>query len=278
METQTIAVIVVLIFAAGIGYLALYTDQLGPISQFLQSSIDIEGILPLSIANTVMRGDLVCDLDVRIPTLVNNKALFGTPMVDIITDEEGNKLSGERISGFLDDNEYLYISTESMASITYEWKNCFNEGTGSINSLIPLFNGQIASERIAALTLQDPNVRTPDVIEPLVASGIQTKTVTRGTVVTLSILGTSLDNGLRLVDKNEIGIWTRNMVYDDGIAYPVSATLRYTIENVRVDDYEISANSQSKPINEMRMTEDYIFRICGIVQNPDKSLNVKSMC
>ncbi len=281
MAAKTTGVLIVVLLIGVFAYLALYTDQLGPITT-LFSDVGIAGIvpefLPLSLANTAMKEDLVCDLDVRIPTLINNDALFGTSMVDIITDENGRKLSGDKITGFLSSNEYLYISTENMPTITYSWQNCFNEGSNSLAALIPLFNGQIASERIAALSFQDPTVTTPQLTQPLIPTGSQVKPFTIGTILILKIQGTSLTNDLRLIDKNGFGEWIRSLVYDDGLAYPVSATLRYTIENVKVDDYQISVNSAEKPINEMRLTEDYNFNICGINQLPLGTLNPITMC
>ena len=281
MGAKTTGFLVIVLLIGVFTYLALYTDQLGPISTYFHDVGTIGAIsalIPLSIANTAMKGDLVCDLDVRIPTLINNDALFGTSMVDIITDENGRKLSGDKITGFLSSNEYLYISNENMPSITYSWQNCFNEGSNSLAALIPLFNGQIASERIATLSFQDPTVTTPQLTQPLIATGSQIKPFTIGTILILKIEGTSINNDLRLIDKNGFGEWTRSLVYDDGLAYPVFATLRYTIENVKVDDYQISVSSAEKPINEMRLTEDYNFNICGINQLPLGTLIPVTMC
>ena len=279
--TTSVGVFFLVTLIAGFLYLAIYTDQLGPVSEYFADVGTfgaISALIPLSLANNPANGDLVCDLDIKIPTLLNNEALFGTPFIDIITDENGNKLSGERLSGFLNDNEYLYIGSQGMDQITYEWKNCFNEGSISINSIIPLFNGQIASERISVLSFMDPSLIPPTTNNPLVATGSVTKSQTQSTILTLALQGMTLENDLRLVDKNNFGVWIRNMGYEDGLNYHVTASLRYTIENAKVSDYQITLMSDSKPINEMRMSENYEFKICGIIQNQDRSLSVKTMC
>lgn len=273
---STVIIIVFILGMAGFSYLTLYTDQLGQITQIFESKLTEP--IPLSLANSIMNGDLVCDLTINIPTLINNDALFETPRINIITDEEGIRLSGERITGFLDENEYLYISTENMDKITFQWSNCFNEGAKSLTPFIPLFNGQIASERISALSFQDASLTKPTTNQPLVATGVTVKQFTQGTKLILSITGTSLDNNLRLVDKNGFGEWVRIMDYDDGLNYPVTATLKYTIENVRVDDYQMSVGAKTKPINEMRMREVYNFNLCGVIQDLDNSLTAKTLC
>src|SRR3990172_7550381 len=88
----TIGLLILVIFGA---YL-LYTDEINfTFGAFKASSDVIQGfskILPLSLANVAIEGDQICDLDLQIPTMLSNKAFYGTTMADIISDELGKKL------------------------------------------------------------------------------------------------------------------------------------------------------------------------------------------
>ena len=236
----------------------LYTDEIQSTITVAQAGNEasnlIQGftdLLPLSLANTSVDGDTICDLDLTIPTMVSNRAFFGSSAGDVISLGEDTtiKLPQIVIAEFLNEPQWYYIGTENQNPPFFEWQNCYTEGTPSIASLIPIFSGQLASEKLSLLSFDGG------------PSGANLGAFTESTKITLAISGKNPD-GLFLIDKGILMNFARSVVVPDGVAYPITDNLRFTIENVKLDDYEISVVS-GKPINEMVIREPYLFNITG---------------
>jgi len=256
---------ILLIIFLGLIFYAFYTDEIESTVSTAQTVSEVgsviqgfKDLLPLSLANSPIEGDTICDLDLLIPTMVNNRALFGSSNADVISDEQGKLM---QIANFLNEPQWYYIGIESISPPTIEWKNCYIEGSPSFASLIPLFNGQIASEKISGFLGEEPEKLSaidPNVVNP---SPVALGPFTTDTSITLSISGETPD-GLILVDKFNRGNFIRTVQVQDGINYPIIDSLRFTIENTKLGDYEISVVS-GKPINEKLIGEPYVFNISG---------------
>jgi hypothetical protein len=253
---------ILLVVMLGLGLYILYTDEIQATVEGAQTASDVSNVIkgftdliPLSLANVRADGDMVCDLDLSIPTTVNNRAFFGTSSGDVISQGE-IKLPPNTISEFLNEPQWYYIGEQAgVANPFFEWKNCYIEGEGGIVSFIPIFNGQLAEEKLSLLSFGEPT-REFVSLEPSAAS---LGPFTESTEVSLSISGKN-NEGLFLVDKNDKGNFARVVSVSDGIAYPITSTLRFSIENVKLDDYEISVISV-KPINEMVIGNPFTFNI-----------------
>lgn len=268
---------VVLFFVIGIFLYSLYTDEVNETITNIQTGAEIADtikgftdLIPLSLANVAVEGDIICDLDLQIPIMLSNRAFFGSTMADVITDELGSKLPANEISEFLDTPEYLYIQIENVPNPTFEWKNCFNEGSSSIASLIPIFNSQLASEKLSLLSFSETarsinpiSVDSPDLPLP---------SFTVSSDISVAISGKD-DRGLFLIDKYNKAVFLRTITIPDGLTYPVLDTLRFTIENTKVDDYNISLTSRI-PINENRIGDPVDIKICGL----NSDLTQKTQC
>ncbi len=244
----------------------LYTDEIQSTITVAQAGNEasnlIQGftdLLPLSLANTSVDGDTICDLDLTIPTMVSNRAFFGSSAGDVISLGEDTtiKLPQIVIAEFLNEPQWYYIGTENQNPPFFEWQNCYTEGTASIASLIPIFSGELASEKLSLLSFDD-RTREFASLDPSVA---KLGPFNESTKITLAISGKNGD-GLFLIDKFNKANFARSVVVPDGVAYPITDNLRFTIENVKLDDYEISVVS-GKPINEMVIREPYLFNITG---------------
>jgi len=256
---------ILLIVFLGLIFYAFYTDEIESTVSTAQTVSEVgnviqgfKDLLPLSLANSPIEGDTICDLDLLIPTMVSNRALFGSTNADVISDEQGKLM---QIANFLNEPQWYYIGIETMDSPTLEWKNCYTQGSLSFASLIPLFNGQIASEKISSLFGVEPEQLSA--IDPIVVnpSPVALGSFTQDTSITLSISGVTSD-GLILIDKFNRGNFIRTVQVQDGINYPIIDSLRFTIENTKLDNYEISVVS-GKPINEKLIGEPYVFSISG---------------
>jgi len=254
-----------LLIIFGLGFYILYTDEIQSTISTAQAGADasnlIQGftdLLPLSLASVAVDGDTICDLDLHIPTMVSNRAFFGTSAGDVISlGDTMIKQPQLVIAGFLNEPQWYYIGTENQNPPTFEWKNCFTQGTASFASLIPIFSGELASEKLSLLSF-DTGTREFTSLDPTAAN---LGPFTESTKITLAISGKNAD-GLFLIDKFNKANFARSVVVPDGIAYPITDSLRFTIENVKLDDYEISVVS-GKPINEMVIREPYLFSITG---------------
>jgi len=249
--------VLILIFLVLIVYV-MFTDEIQGTVDVATTTIDVRNtikgftdLLPLSLANVSVDGDTICDLDLSIPTMVSNRAFFGTSAGDVISIGEDTtiKLPQIVIADFLNEPQWYYIGTENQNPPFFEWQNCFTEGTASFASLIPIFSGQLASEKLSLLSFENG------------PSGAILGPFTESTKITLAISGKNPD-GLFLIDKFNKANFARSVVVPDGLAYPISDELRFTIENVKLDDYEISVVSV-KPINEMVIREPFVFNITG---------------
>jgi hypothetical protein len=260
---------ILLLIVVGMIFYVLYTDEIQGTISATQTTAQVGGVikgftdlLPLSLANVPSEGEIICDLDLHIPTLLSNRAFFGTPKSDVISDDMGNKLSD--IGDFLDVPEWLYIQTDNIAPPNWEWKNCYNEGRGSFSSLtpfIPLFNGQLAAEKLDILSLADRNREIPQ--DPRVAS--QLPFVTDASFLNMKISAKN-DEDLFLIDKFNNAVFQRIIYVKDNLEYPVLQDVRFTIENTKLDDYNISITAK-KPINEIRIGDPYVLRLCGLNQD-----------
>jgi len=255
-----------LLIVIGLVFYALYTDEIESTISTAQTASEVGNViqgftdlLPLSLGNTAVEGDTICDLDLLIPTMVSNRALFGSTNADVISDEQGKLM---QIANFLNEPQWYYIGIESISPPTLEWKNCYIEGSPSFTELIPLFNGQIASEKTSIL-FGGGEPESLSAIDPIVVnpSPVALGPFTTDTSITLSISGETSD-GLILIDKFNRGNFIRTVQVTDGINYPILDSLRFTIENTKLGDYEISVVS-AKPINEKLIGEPYVFRISG---------------
>ena len=252
-----------LLIVFGMGIYILYTDEITGTVEAVQTASDIDktikgftDLLPLSLASVAVDGDMICDLDLSIPTLVSNRAFFGTTDADVIS-FGGDTIRQPQsvIANFLNEPQWYYIGTEDISSPTFEWKNCYIQGEPSIASLIPIFSGQLASEKLSLLSFGD-RTREFSSLDPSAAALGPT---TEATSISLSISGKNED-GLFLVDKFNKANFARSVEVPDGLPYPISDSLRFTIENVKLDNYEISVVSV-KPINEMIIGKPYVFDI-----------------
>lgn len=238
-----------------LGVYILYTDEITATVEGAQTASDVSNVIkgftdliPLSLANVRADGDMVCDLDLTIPTTVNNRAFFGTSSGDVISQDGEIRLPANTISEFLNEPQWYYIGEQAgVANPFFEWKNCYIEGEGGIVSFIPIFNGQLAEEKLSLLSFAQPT------------SAASLGPFTESTQVSLSIFGKN-NQGLFLVDKNDKGNFARVVSVSDGIAYPITSNLRFSIENVKLEDYEISVISV-KPINEMVIGNPFTFKI-----------------
>jgi len=246
-----------------LGVYILYTDEISSTVSGIQTASDIDktikgftDLLPLSLASVAVDGDMICDLDLSIPTLVSNRAFFGTSDADVIS-SGGDTIRQPQsvIANFLNEPQWYYIGTEDVGSPTFEWKNCYIEGEPSIASLIPIFSGQLASEKLSLLSFSE-RTREFSSLDPSAAALGPT---TEATSISLSISGKN-GNGLFLVDKFNKANFARSVVVPDGLPYPIADSLRFTMENVKLDNYEISVLSV-KPINEMIIGKPYVFDI-----------------
>lgn len=244
----------------------IFTDEIQGTVDTVQAGADasnlIKGftdLLPLSLANTSVDGDTICDLDLSIPTMVSNRAFFGTSAGDVISLGEDTtiKLPQIVIAEFLNEPQWYYIGTENQNPPFFEWQNCYTEGTASLASLIPIFSADLASEKLSLLSFDD-GTREFTSLDPNAAN---LGPFTESTQITLAISGKNAD-GLFLIDKFNKANFARSVVVPDGLAYPISDDIRFTIENVKLDDYKISVVSV-KPINEMVIREPFVFNITG---------------
>ncbi len=255
------AIALLILVLGGVFIYFLYTDEItGAIATTGVEGVisGFEDLLPLSLANASVDGDTICDLDLSIPTTVNNRSFFGTTSGDVISQGEGMpKQSQMVIADFLNEPQWYYIGLPEMEPPTFEWKNCYIEGEGGIASLIPIFNGQIASEKLSLLSISE-STREFATLDPSAAS---LGPFTESTSISLAISGKNSD-GLFMIDKNNKGNFARSVQVNDGIAYPITDILRFTVENTKLDDYKISVISV-KPINEMIIGEPYVFDITG---------------
>ncbi len=245
---------ILLLIVVGMVVYVLYTDEITATVEGAQTASDVSNVIkgftdliPLSLANVRADGDMVCDLDLTIPTTVNNRAFFGTSSGDVISEGE-IRLPPNTIREFLNEPQWYYIGQAGagVANPFFEWKNCYIEGEGGIVSFIPIFNGQLAEEKLSLLSFGEPSAAS---LGPF----------TESTQVSLSIFGKN-NQDLFLVDKNDKGNFARVVSVSDGIAYPITSNLRFSIENVKLDDYEISVISV-KPINEMVIGNPFTFNI-----------------
>lgn len=268
---------VILFFIMGFIIFSVYTDEVNETISDIQTGAEIAStikgftdLLPLSLANVAVEGDVICDLDLQIPILLSNRAFFGSTMADVITDELGTKLPANEIAEFLDKPEFLYIQIENVPNPTFEWKNCFNEGQPGIASLIPIFNSQLASEKLSLLSFSE-NTRT---INPISVDSpdLPLPSFTESSDISVAISGKD-DRGLFLIDKYNKAVFLRTVVVQDGLTYPVLETLRFTIENTKADNYNISLTSRN-PINENRIGDPVTIRICGL----NSDLTQKTQC
>ena len=255
-----------LLIVVGMTVYILYTDEVTGTIDSIQTASDIDktikgftDLLPLSLASVAVDGDTICDLDLSIPTMVSNRAFFGTSAGDVISIGEDTtiKLPQLVIAEFLNEPQWYYIGTENQNPPFFEWKNCFTQGTASFASLIPIFSADLASEKLSLLSF-DTGTREFTSLDPNAAN---LGPFTESTQITLAISGKNSE-GLFLVDKFNKANFARSVVVPDGLAYPISDDLRFTIENVKLDDYEISVVSV-KPINEMVIREPFVFNITG---------------
>lgn len=254
---------VLLVVALLMGVYILYTDEISSTVQNVQTANQVGGtikgitdLIPLSLANVADEGEIICDLDLQIPTALGNTASLGTPISKIISDEMGKKLPN--IARFLNQPEYLYIQIEGVPSPTAEWKNCYEQGKGGITEYLPLLNGQLASEKLSLLSFGEKSKEIP--LDPSMAS--QPPQTTFNSVIELSIFGKN-DEGQFLVDKYGNGGFQRTVKIKNDLNYAVLDSVRFTIENVKADDYDISISS-FLPINEKKVGEPHIIKICGI--------------
>lgn len=245
-----LGILILIVF--GLGFYILYTDEIQGTIDAAQSVNAIKGftdLLPLNLANISVDGDIICDLDLQIPTMVSNRAFFGSTNADVISDAK------IPFAEFLDEPQWYYIGNENQNMPTFEWLNCYEEGKLSLSSVIPLFSGQLASEKLSLLSFDD-GTRQFTSLDPS-AAGLGP--LTESTKITLSISGKNPD-GLFLVDKFNKANFVRSVNVPDGLAYPIADNIRFTIENVKLDDYKISVISV-KPINEMVIGEPFTFNI-----------------
>jgi len=268
---------ILLLLAIGLIFYVMYTDEIQGTVQAVQTVNEAQNVikgftdlLPLSLANVAVEGDIICDLDLQIPILLSNRAFFGSTMGDVITNELGTKLPANEISEFLDKPEFLYIQIENVPNPTFEWKNCFNEGQPGIAALIPIFNSQLASEKLSLLSFSE-NTRS---INPISVDSpdLPLPSFTQSSDISVAISGKD-NRGLFLIDKFNKAVFLRTIVIPDGLTYPVLETLRFTIENTKADDYDISLTSRN-PINENRIGDPVAIRICGL----NSDLTQKTQC
>jgi len=255
-----------LVLIIGLIFYIFYTDEIQSTIATAQAGSEanklIKGftdLLSLSLANVSVDGDTICDLDLSIPTMVSNRAFFGTSAGDVISIGEDTMIKQPQIviADFLNEPQWYYIGTENQNPPFFEWQNCYTEGTASFVSLIPIFSADLASEKLSLLSFDD-RTREFTSLDPNAAN---LGPFTESTKITLAISGKNAD-GLFLIDKFNNANFARSVVVPDGLAYPISDDLRFTIENVKLDDYEISVVSV-KPINEMVIREPFVFDITG---------------
>jgi len=263
-KSQGAGIAVGILLVIILGAYILYTDELSSTLSSVKSGYDISTtiqglskILPLSLADVAIQGEQICDLDLQIPTMLSNRAFFGTTMATVISDELGKKLPN--IPQFLNQPEWLYIQTDEIPSPTVEWKNCYVLGTREpLTAFMSLFNGQLASEKLSLLSFGDKSKQIP--LDPLLAS--QPPQTTFGSSIPLTITGKD-NSGLYMIDKYHNAVFKRTVAIKDDLTYPVADTVRFTIENVKADNYKIEISS-FLPINEKRIGEPFILQICGL--------------
>jgi len=202
-----------LLIVVGMAIYILYTDEVTGTIEAVQTASDIDktikgftDLLPLSLASVAVDGDTICDLDLSIPTMVSNRAFFGTSAGDVISLGEDTtiKLPQVVIAEFLNEPQWYYIGTENQNPPFFEWQNCYTQGTASFASLIPIFSGQLASEKLSLLSFD--NGGTSGILGPF----------TESTQITLAISGKNSE-GLFLIDKFNKANFARSVVVPDGL-------------------------------------------------------------
>lgn len=263
-KSQGAGIAIGLLLIVIMGAYILYTNEIDATLSSAKVGYDISTtiqglskVLPLSLANVAIQGEQICDLDLQIPAMLSNRAFFGTTMASVITDETGKKIRD--IPEFLDQPEWLYVQIEGIPSPTVEWRNCYELGTREpLTAFLPLFNGQLAAEKLSLLSFGSKTKQIP--LDPALAS--QPPKITFDSSIPLTIVGKD-NSGLYMVDKYHNAVFKRTVTIKDDLTYPVTDTVRFTIENVKVDNYKIEISS-FLPINEKRIGEPFILQICGL--------------
>jgi len=285
-----IASLAVLMIVVIIGY-SFFTDELsGFFDNLSEQKAESEGINIQTAGNQPMRGELVCDLEIRIPVELDSSPRGLTTFAKII--ENPITLGAGLVTGlaeFIDQQLYAFANNPTSGFASWQWRNCYTEGELSAASFLSLFNMQIFTERLSQLGLIDegtpPTQFTPEMLTLFDRSEIDDLQLalfeekTNGAKMVTFVEGFSLTNQNKLLlDKNDNFVFQRTLRFADGLQYPVADTAVFSIEDVKVDDYEIEFSVKAQPLNGKPLGIPTTFSLCGLIEASDGSLSGKMSC
>lgn len=193
----------------------------------LQSEFD-NTVEAQAIGNKPKSGDVVCDLKITV---------FGE--LDF-ANQDGRTVI---LANPFETNLVVFMNkkTAHPEIAQYQWFNCYKSGTFP---LAMLFGGVTGYELLTEAKQLD-------------VSGIAL-----GDSFTMKISGES-DDGRLLIDKFGRTAWEKRVDVPDGsqIKIPYGFSVRYTLDDVVFDDYELKVQAVAKSINNMPANQPYIYHV-----------------
>jgi len=241
------------------------------------------------IGNQPKTGDLICDLRVTIPFEIDSTNRQNAALTDFFG---GDPSSSIGLIEFIDQQLYVFMGTDKQGFPSWNWSNCYNQGSLSFLSLFPMFNPQSFNERLADFGFMPAGPNTQFSVEQLslFESGniedfqlslIEERTDNTRSVLTLE--GFSLTNQEKKLCSNECDMnaktkFQRTVFFEDGVQYPILEEAIFDVPNTKVDDYLVDITVKAQPVNGQVLGKPYSFRLCGLDGTLSTGLAGKMSC
>ena len=224
------------------------------------------------IGNQPKIGDLICDLRVTIPFEIDSTNRQNAALTDFFG---GDPSSSIGLIEFIDQQLYVFMGTDKQGFPSWNWSNCYNQGSLSFLSLLPMFNSQSFNDRLADFGFMPvgPNTQFSAEQLSLFESGdienfqlslIEERTDNTRSVLTLE--GFSLTNQEKKLCSNECDMnsktkFQRTVFFEDGVQYPILEEAIFDVPNTKVDDYLMDITVKAQPVNGEVLGKPYSFRL-----------------